>query len=118
MADLMSRLRVNVFTWGMEEPTIGAMVELAQLAEELGYEAIHVPWHYTLPTTGSFRDFGTRYLVDPTVLMPILARETRRVEGPTAEWEANPERAPASPGGSPIARRGLPPTPCSGEARR
>jgi alkanesulfonate monooxygenase SsuD/methylene tetrahydromethanopterin reductase-like flavin-dependent oxidoreductase (luciferase family) len=56
------------------------MVKLAQRAEELGYSAIHVPWHFTMPKTKSFGAFGTRYLLDPMVLMPVLASKTSRIK--------------------------------------
>lgn len=76
----MSRLRVYLFTWGSEEPGVDVLVDLARTAEELGYEAVHIPWHFTMPLTGNFPDFGTRYLLDPMVVLPILARETRRIK--------------------------------------
>jgi len=79
-SNTMSRLRVYLFVWGFEEPSLDSIVDLACTAEELGFEAVHVPWHYTMPLTGNFPDFGTRYLFDPMVLMPILARETKRIK--------------------------------------
>jgi alkanesulfonate monooxygenase SsuD/methylene tetrahydromethanopterin reductase-like flavin-dependent oxidoreductase (luciferase family) len=78
--NIMSRLRVYLFSWGAEEPSVETIVDLARTAEELGFEAIHVPWHFTMPLTGNFPDFGTRYLFDPVVLIPVLARETKRIK--------------------------------------
>lgn len=78
--EIFKSLRVYLFPWGANEPDIKSMVEFAKAAEDLGYEAIHVPWHFTMPKTKSFAEFGTRYLFDPMVLMPILARETSRIK--------------------------------------
>ncbi|SDT17221.1 LLM class flavin-dependent oxidoreductase [Jiangella sp. DSM 45060] len=78
--EILKKLRVYLFPWGANEPDVDSMVEFAKAAEELGYEAIHVPWHFTMPKTKSFGAFGTRYLFDPMVLMPILARETSRIK--------------------------------------
>lgn len=77
---LMSKIRAYLFPWGAGEPTVDEMVEFALAAEELGYEAIHVPWHFTMPKTRSFKEFGTRYLLDPMVLMPMLAAKTTRIK--------------------------------------
>lgn len=77
---LMSQLRTYLFPWGKGEPSVEQMVEFAQAAEELGFEAVHVPWHFTMPKTKSFKEFGTRYLVDPMVLMPMLAARTTRIK--------------------------------------
>lgn len=78
--EIFKRLRVYLFPWGADEPDVASMVEFAKAAEDLGYEAVHVPWHYTMPKTKSFAAFGTRYLFDPMVLMPILAQETSRIK--------------------------------------
>lgn len=78
--DVMSKLRVYLFAWGKEEPSVDEIVLLARAAEELGYEALHIPWHFTMPKTKSFGEFGTRYLLDPLVLMPVLAGATSRVK--------------------------------------
>jgi alkanesulfonate monooxygenase SsuD/methylene tetrahydromethanopterin reductase-like flavin-dependent oxidoreductase (luciferase family) len=80
VSDVMSRLRAYLFSWGAEEPTLDTMVDFAVAAEELGFDAVHVPWHFTMPLTGNFPDFHTRYLFDPLVLLPVLARETKRIK--------------------------------------
>jgi alkanesulfonate monooxygenase SsuD/methylene tetrahydromethanopterin reductase-like flavin-dependent oxidoreductase (luciferase family) len=77
---ILEKLRVYLFPWGANEPDVASMVEFAKAAEDLGFEAIHVPWHFTMPKTKSFGEFGTRYLFDPMVLMPILAQETKRIK--------------------------------------
>ena len=76
---ILGRFGIYVFPWGKRPPQIGEIVELAKLAEELGFDSVHIPWHFTLPTNWIFPDFGNRFLVDPLVVLPILARETKRV---------------------------------------
>jgi alkanesulfonate monooxygenase SsuD/methylene tetrahydromethanopterin reductase-like flavin-dependent oxidoreductase (luciferase family) len=85
VASVMERLRVYVFPWGAEEPSADQMVDLAKTAEDLGFAGVHVPWHFTAPAPEpdsywAALDFGTRYLIDPLVVVPILARETSRVK--------------------------------------
>jgi len=80
IAAVMKHARVYLFPWGPSEPTIDEMVAFALRAEELGFEAVHMPWHYTMPTVRSFRDFGNRYLLDPTVVVPALAQATSRIK--------------------------------------
>ena len=76
---VLDRLGVYLFPWGKERPSVPSIVELTQLAEELGFDSVHLPWHYTLPTTGTFPAFGSRYLLDPLVVLPILVDRTRRI---------------------------------------
>ncbi|MFV0462084.1 MAG: LLM class flavin-dependent oxidoreductase [Nostocoides sp.] len=78
--DIFKKLRVYLFPWGADEPDVESMVKFAQAAEELGFDAIHVPWHFTMPKTKSFGAFGTRYLLDPMVLMPMIAARTTRIK--------------------------------------
>lgn len=80
VSDVMQQLRVYLFPWGAEEPSVSSIVDFAIAAEGLGYEAVHLPWHFTMPKTKSFSEFGTRYLVDPMVLMPMLAARTSRIK--------------------------------------
>lgn len=79
VASIMRHTRVYLFPWGPSEPTVEEMVAFAQRAEHLGFEAVHMPWHYTMPTVRSFRDFGNRYLLDPTVVVPAIAHATTRI---------------------------------------
>ncbi|WP_029138080.1 LLM class flavin-dependent oxidoreductase [Nakamurella lactea] len=78
--EIFSKLRVYLFPWGANEPDVASMIKFVKAAEDLGFDAVHVPWHFTMPKTKSFAEFGTRYLFDPMVLMPILARETSRIK--------------------------------------
>lgn len=77
---ILDRMRAYIFTWGRDEPTVNQLVEVAQAAEALGYAAVHVPWHYTMPRVRSFHDFGTRYSLDPMVVLPAIANGTSRIK--------------------------------------
>ena len=38
-----------LFPWGLERPTVPAIVEAAKLAEDLGFYSVTLPTHMTLP---------------------------------------------------------------------
>jgi alkanesulfonate monooxygenase SsuD/methylene tetrahydromethanopterin reductase-like flavin-dependent oxidoreductase (luciferase family) len=76
---ILGRFGVYVFPWGKRPPSIDEIIDLAKYAEELGFDSVHIPWHFTLPTNWIFPDFGNRFLMDPLVIFPILAHETKRV---------------------------------------
>jgi len=80
--EILSRSRAYMFPWGKGEPPVSRMIDFCLLAEELGLAGVNVPWHYTVPKTKSFLAFGTRYLIDPVAIVPmILARTERLVVG-------------------------------------
>jgi alkanesulfonate monooxygenase SsuD/methylene tetrahydromethanopterin reductase-like flavin-dependent oxidoreductase (luciferase family) len=72
------RVGVAVFPWGKERPSIDTIVRIAKHAEDLGFDSIHMPWHFTLPDA-TF-PWGNRYVLDPLVVAPILIRETKRIK--------------------------------------
>lgn len=78
--NILKRFGVYLFPWGKERPTLDSILELAVLAEEMGFDSVQLPWHYTLPTTGIFPDFGSRYLLDPLVVLPAIAMRTQRIK--------------------------------------
>lgn len=45
----LERIGVYLFPWGKETPTVDSIVDLAIHAEKLGYDSVHIPWHFTLP---------------------------------------------------------------------
>lgn len=73
----LSRFGVYLFPWGKQPPRADALVRLAQAAEGLGYDSVHVPWHSTLPE-GRF-DWGNRYVLDPLILLPLVISETESI---------------------------------------
>src|SRR5919201_1164497 len=75
----LDRFGVYLFPWGRRPPSVASLVELACHAERLGFESVHVPWHFTLPDTWIFPAFANRFLVDPLVLLPVLVERTSRL---------------------------------------
>lgn len=77
--NVLDKIGVFVFPWGKQPPTIDSLVDMARTIEDLGFESVQIPWHYTMPKVRIFPAFGNRFCLDPTVVLPILARETTRV---------------------------------------
>ncbi len=78
-SSILDRTGVYLFPWGKRPPTSQSLVELAVHAERLGFDSVHVPWHFTLPTNWIFPEFGNRFLLDPLVVTPALVERTSRV---------------------------------------
>ncbi len=68
------------FTWGKERPTADSLLRIARHAEELGFDSVQVPWHFTLPEGWMFPEFGNRYLLDPLVVLPLLVEGTKSIK--------------------------------------
>lgn len=75
----LTRFGVYLFPWGKEPPSARSLVELALHAERLGFDSVHIPWHFTLPRTWIFPEFGNRYLIDPLVVLPAIVERTSRI---------------------------------------
>jgi alkanesulfonate monooxygenase SsuD/methylene tetrahydromethanopterin reductase-like flavin-dependent oxidoreductase (luciferase family) len=75
----LARFGVYVFPWGVQTATSDSLVDLALHAEKLGFDSVHVPWHFTLPTTWIFPEFGNRYILDPLVVAPAIVERTSRI---------------------------------------
>lgn len=68
---------VGLFPWGKEPPEFEDLVRVTQRAEELGYDAVHVPFHLIFPSeTWIFPDFENHYLLDCYTLVTGLAART------------------------------------------
>ena len=76
---VLDRFGVYLFPWGKRPSTIDGLAELACQAERLGFDSVHVPWHFTLPDNWIFPAFENRFLVDPLVLLPVLVERTSRL---------------------------------------
>lgn len=76
----LDRFGVYLFPWGKQPPTVDSIVGLAQHAEQLGYDSVHVPWHFTLPATEwIFPEFDNRFNLDPLVVVPAIVERTQRI---------------------------------------
>lgn len=76
----MDRFGVYLFPWGKQPPTVDSIVDLAVHAENLGFDSVHVPWHFTIPASEwIFPEFGNHFMLDPLVVVPAIVRETKRI---------------------------------------
>jgi alkanesulfonate monooxygenase SsuD/methylene tetrahydromethanopterin reductase-like flavin-dependent oxidoreductase (luciferase family) len=78
-AAVLDRLGVYLFPWGKRPPSVASIADLAAHAERLGFDSVHVPWHFTLPDNWIFPEFGNRFLLDPLVALPVVVERTARV---------------------------------------
>jgi alkanesulfonate monooxygenase SsuD/methylene tetrahydromethanopterin reductase-like flavin-dependent oxidoreductase (luciferase family) len=76
---VLDRVGVYLFPWGKEPPTVQSIAALAADAEALGFDSVHVPWHFTLPDNWIFPEFGNRFLLDPLVALPAIVAATSRI---------------------------------------
>lgn len=76
---VLDRFGVYAFPWGTSAPTVDSLVEYAKFAEELGFESVQLPWHFTLPDVRIFPSFGNKVMIDPLVALPAIAAATSRV---------------------------------------
>jgi len=68
---------IGLYPWGKEEPTFEEMVEVAQVAEELGFHSVQIPLHTIFPKdTWIFPDFGNEFMFDMDPLCVGLAART------------------------------------------
>ena len=75
----LSKIGAWIFPWGKKPPSPEEVLNWAVFAEELGFDSVNMPWHYTLPNTRTFADFGNKHLLDPLVLFPALAVRTKKI---------------------------------------
>lgn len=65
--------------WNRQAPTPQGVVDLAQEAERLGFDSLNMGWHATLPPGGPFTTFDNQVLLDPFVMLPVIAARTERL---------------------------------------
>lgn len=73
--NVLERIGAYVFPWGVEPPTVDDMVTTARHVEDLGYGSLQTAWHFS----GLDAKYGNTFNLDPLVVTPILAAETRRI---------------------------------------
>jgi len=71
---------VGIFPWGKRPPTHEEIIGASRLAEELGYDAVHIPYHLVFPKEWIFPDFGNRYILDAIPLVASIAASTKRIK--------------------------------------
>ncbi len=80
MSSVLDRFGAYIFPWGKVEPTVQSLVDLSIYAEELGYDSVQLPWHFTTPRVRIFPSFGNRTCLDPLVVLPAIAQATERIK--------------------------------------
>jgi len=71
---------IGIFPWGKNPPKYEAIVRASRLAEKLGYDAVHIPYHLVFPNEWIFPDFGNRYTLDGIPLISAIAASTERIK--------------------------------------
>jgi alkanesulfonate monooxygenase len=71
---------VGLFPWGKRPPTYEEIIGASRLAEKLGYDAVHIPYHLVFPKEWIFPDFGNRYILDAIPLVASIAAATKRIK--------------------------------------
>ena len=79
MSGVLDKIGVYLFPWGKKPPTLESLVDLAVFCEDLGFDSVQMPWHYTLPTVRIFPTFENRFVIDPLVALPVIAARCKRV---------------------------------------
>ncbi|MFV0462016.1 MAG: LLM class flavin-dependent oxidoreductase [Nostocoides sp.] len=82
--DVLDHIGVYAFAWGAQPPAIGDAIKVAIIADDLGFDSVHVPWHFTL-SEKSF-SWGNRRTIDPLVLLPTWIAHTQRVKVALDPW--------------------------------
>jgi alkanesulfonate monooxygenase SsuD/methylene tetrahydromethanopterin reductase-like flavin-dependent oxidoreductase (luciferase family) len=75
----MRTLGVYIFPWGPDRPGVEDLAALAMECEHYGFDSVHLPWHFTLPSRRMHATIGNRYILDPLLLLPVLAERTSRI---------------------------------------
>lgn len=81
---VLERIGIYGFCWGQVPPTAASLTTYVKHAEACGIDSIHFPWHFTL-SAKSF-DWGNSTLLDPFVMLPLLAGRTSKIRFALDPW--------------------------------
>lgn len=81
---VLEHIGIYGFCWGKVPPTAASLTAYVTHAESCGIDSVHFPWHFTL-SPESF-DWGNRTLLDPLVVLPLLAGRTSRIRFALDPW--------------------------------
>jgi alkanesulfonate monooxygenase SsuD/methylene tetrahydromethanopterin reductase-like flavin-dependent oxidoreductase (luciferase family) len=68
-----------IFPWGKDVPSPKELVDWSVEAEQIGFDSVQIPWHYTLPQKGGFKSFGNRACHDALPIMAAIAQATSKI---------------------------------------
>lgn len=80
MTDITGKFGVYIFPWGSAPPSFRDLTRVAETAESLGLDSLHIPYHLTLPTGWIFKSFGNSKILDAVTLAAALAGKTSRIK--------------------------------------
>lgn len=80
MTNSMSDFSVMLFPWDKKKPKVSDIVEITQLAEDLGFYSATLPTHMTMPPGWLFTDFENTEILDALVVVPAMAQATSKIK--------------------------------------
>ncbi|HCY13457.1 MAG TPA: hypothetical protein DG414_06415, partial [Gammaproteobacteria bacterium] len=69
-----------LFPWGAQQTSVNEIVEVAKLAEDLGFYSATMPTHMTMAPGWLFETFPNQDVLDALAVAPIIAAATNRVK--------------------------------------
>jgi len=79
LTKISDKFGIYMFPWGSTPPSFEDLAKLAEAAESLGLDSVHIPYHLTLPTGWIFQSFGNRDIIDTVTLAAAIAARTDRI---------------------------------------
>ena len=76
----ISDLSVMLFPWGAQQTSVNEIVEVAKLAEDLGFYSATMPTHMTMAPGWLFETFPNQDVLDALAVAPIIAAATNRIK--------------------------------------
>ena len=76
----ISDLSVMLFPWGAQQTSVDEIVEVAKLAEDLGFYSATMPTHMTMAPGWLFETFPNQDVLDALAVAPIIAAATNRIK--------------------------------------
>jgi alkanesulfonate monooxygenase len=76
----ISDLSIMLFPWGAEKTSVNEIVEIAKLAEDLGFYSATMPTHMTMPPGWLFETFTNHDVLDALAVVPLIAGATSQIK--------------------------------------
>ena len=72
----ISDLSIMLFPWGAQKTSVNEIVEIAKLAEDLGFYSATMPTHMTMAPSWLFETFPNHDVLDALAIAPVIAAAT------------------------------------------
>ena len=76
----ISDISVMLFPWGAQKTSVNEIVEIAKLAEDIGFYSATMPTHMTMAPGWLFETFPNQDVLDALALAPVIAAATSRIK--------------------------------------